>query len=92
MGRGTSREISDGPAARAPRRVRTRRGDPLGLGAPKRPRRRPPTPAPADDAPPAQSPAHEEWLIDEALGETFRASDPISPSIPKAPEGGDPPS
>jgi len=29
-----------------------------------------------------QSPAHEDWLLDEALLETFPASDPISPSCP----------
>ena len=27
------------------------------------------------------SPSHDEWLLDEALAETFPASDPISPSI-----------
>jgi hypothetical protein len=27
------------------------------------------------------SSAHDEWLLDEALDETFPASDPISPSI-----------
>ncbi|HEV7578299.1 MAG TPA: hypothetical protein VGO85_19890 [Caldimonas sp.] len=27
------------------------------------------------------SSAHDEWLLDEALAETFPASDPISPSI-----------
>jgi hypothetical protein len=26
-----------------------------------------------------ESPPHEEWLLDEALEETFPASDPISP-------------
>jgi len=26
-----------------------------------------------------ESPLHEEWLLDEALEETFPASDPISP-------------
>ena len=29
------------------------------------------------------SPAHEDWLLDEALAETFPASDPISPSSEK---------
>ena len=32
--------------------------------------------APSD----VQSPAHDEWLLDEALAETFPASDPISPA------------
>jgi hypothetical protein len=27
-----------------------------------------------------RSPAHDDWLLDEALLETFPASDPISPS------------
>jgi hypothetical protein len=27
------------------------------------------------------SPSHDQWLLDEALDETFPASDPISPSI-----------
>jgi hypothetical protein len=27
-----------------------------------------------------QSPVHDDWLLDEALLETFPASDPISPS------------
>ena len=27
--------------------------------------------------------AHQEWLIDEALRETFPASDPISPATPR---------
>lgn len=31
----------------------------------------------------AGSPAHGEWLLDEALLETFPASDPISPSSPR---------
>lgn len=35
-------------------------------------------PAPGDDAEPA--PPHEEALLDEALEETFPASDPISPA------------
>ena len=28
------------------------------------------------------SPAHDQWLLDEALAETFPASDPIPPSQP----------
>jgi hypothetical protein len=27
-----------------------------------------------------ESPLHDEWLLDEALAETFPASDPISPT------------
>ena len=27
-----------------------------------------------------ESPLHDDWLLDEALAETFPASDPISPS------------
>ena len=30
---------------------------------------------------------HEEWLLDEALKETFPASDPISPAEPAPSEG-----
>ena len=76
-------------------------GAAMGLGAaePRRKRRPPkrgnddPSPStPADDAPPPQSPNHDEWLIDEALVETFPASDPISPSAPKTSEGGPGPS
>ncbi|MDQ6638199.1 MAG: hypothetical protein M3Z15_00845 [Pseudomonadota bacterium] len=29
------------------------------------------------------SPSHDQWLLDEALAETFPASDPISPSTEK---------
>jgi hypothetical protein len=29
------------------------------------------------------SPLHDQWLLDEALDETFPASDPISPSTGK---------
>lgn len=29
---------------------------------------------------PLESPSHDQWLLDEALAETFPASDPISPS------------
>jgi hypothetical protein len=32
----------------------------------------------ADTAPPT----HDEWLLDEALKETFPASDPIAPALP----------
>ena len=51
------------------------------------PRKRPapgalPTPGPAtaDGASDTGSPAHDEWLLDEALTETFPASDPIRPA------------
>ena len=27
---------------------------------------------------------HEEWLLDESLVETFPASDPIAPAVPRA--------
>ena len=33
------------------------------------------------DAESVDSSTHDEWLLDEALDETFPASDPISPSI-----------
>jgi hypothetical protein len=42
---------------------------------------------PEEDAPPPHSPSHDDWLLDEALVETFPASDPISPSPPKSPDG-----
>jgi hypothetical protein len=29
------------------------------------------------------SPSHDQWLLDEALSETFPASDPISPATEK---------
>jgi len=35
------------------------------------------------------SPAHDQWLLDEALDETFPASDPISPSSGKDSRPGD---
>jgi hypothetical protein len=34
------------------------------------------------DAESVKPSAHDEWLLDEALNETFPASDPISPSQP----------
>ncbi|HSN32303.1 MAG TPA: hypothetical protein VLU41_06435 [Ideonella sp.] len=47
----------------------------------------PPLPASGGDAPAAPDlPAprsHEEWLLDESLAETFPASDPIAPALPK---------
>ncbi len=33
-----------------------------------------------DDGHTVGSPGHDQWLLDEALAETFPASDPISPS------------
>ena len=33
------------------------------------------------------SPAHDEWLLDEALMETFPASDPIHPATNESPQG-----
>jgi hypothetical protein len=41
-------------------------------------------PAPGDSAPGAAG--HDEWLLDESLGETFPASDPISPGVASNPE------
>jgi hypothetical protein len=46
----------------------------------------PPSPAGAEDT---RSPAHEDWLLDEALLETFPASDPISPACPEEKARGD---
>jgi hypothetical protein len=37
-------------------------------------------PQPGTDATPREN-GHDEWLLDESLGETFPASDPISPAI-----------
>lgn len=48
-------------------------------------RRPPPGSFPPEDT---HSPAHADWLLDEALAETFPASDPISPSVPKEPAAG----
>ena len=42
--------------------------------------RRPGDPKPSSRPEETRSPAHEDWLLDEALLETFPASDPISPS------------
>ena len=54
-------------------------GQAMGSGA-SEPRRRAPSGAfPPEDTHP---PAHDDWLLDEALAETFPASDPISPSVP----------
>jgi hypothetical protein len=51
---------------------------------------------PQDDAadhvmkiPPVESPRHEEALLDQAVAESFPASDPISPAMPSRPEPGD---
>lgn len=35
---------------------------------------------PGGDAQRTDSPKHDDWLLDEAIAETFPASDPISPS------------
>jgi hypothetical protein len=45
-----------------------------------RPRATDPTPAAHDRRHVVGSPLHDQWLLDEALAETFPASDPISPS------------
>jgi len=43
----------------------------------------PETQAPAPEAgADTESPGHDEWLLDEALAETFPASDPIRPATP----------
>ena len=39
--------------------------------------------APAEPGQAVTSPSHDQWLLDEALAETFPASDPISPSQSK---------
>ena len=44
-----------------------------------------PAAAPANE--PVGAPEHDQWLLDEALAETFPASDPISPSVKKPPAG-----
>jgi hypothetical protein len=36
---------------------------------------------PEREAADTRSPQHDEWLLDEALAETFPACDPISPSM-----------
>jgi hypothetical protein len=33
------------------------------------------------------APAHDDWLLDESLAETFPASDPIAPARPRDPGG-----
>jgi hypothetical protein len=40
----------------------------------------PPSPLEAEAGQDTASPLHDQWLLDEALAETFPASDPISPS------------
>lgn len=57
----------------------------MGSGMPRPMRRPPPGSFPPEDT---HSPAHDDWLLDEALAETFPASDPISPSVPKEPAAG----
>ena len=39
--------------------------------------------APMEPGQELSSPSHDQWLLDEALAETFPASDPISPSTTK---------
>ena len=39
--------------------------------------------------PPVESPRYEEALLDQAVAETFPASDPISPAVPSRLEPGD---
>jgi len=39
--------------------------------------------------PPVKSPSHEEALLDQAVAESFPASDPISPAMPSRLEPGD---
>jgi len=52
-------------------------------GLPFRPWDSPAPFSPAEsEAEDTHSPAHDDWLLDEALLETFPASDPISPACP----------
>jgi hypothetical protein len=39
----------------------------------------------ANPAADPEAPAHDDWLLDEALAETFPASDPIAPAEPRKP-------
>ena len=39
--------------------------------------------------PPVESPRHDDALLDQAVAETFPASDPISPAVPSKLEPGD---
>jgi hypothetical protein len=41
---------------------------------------------PSRPAPPAGTPEHEEWLLDEAVEESFPASDPPAPVLPGSSE------
>lgn len=53
---------------------------------------KPPAADPADQPvkiPPVESPRHEEALLDQAVAETFPASDPISPAVADQLEPGD---
>ena len=49
----------------------------------------PPDETAAVGLPPAVSPRHEDALLDQALLETFPASDPISPAVEARLQGGD---
>jgi hypothetical protein len=42
----------------------------------------PKLPCPRRPQPPIGTPEHEEWLLDEAVDETFPASDPPAPAHP----------
>ena len=44
----------------------------------------PKLPATRKPMPPAGTPEHEEWLLDEASEESFPASDPSSPAQPSS--------
>jgi hypothetical protein len=53
---------------------------------------KPPMADPADQPvkiPPVASPRHDEALLDQAVAETFPASDPISPAVAERSEPGD---
>ena len=56
--------------------------------APAQPMSERPTAEPGSGADPA-TPAHDDWLLDESLNETFPASDPISPAAEPKPRRDD---
>lgn len=56
--------------------------------APAQPMTDKPTGQPGAGSDPA-APAHDDWLLDESLRETFPASDPIAPAAERR-RGGDP--
>ena len=47
----------------------------------------PKLPEPKRPVPPPGTPEHEEWLVDEALDESFPASDPPEPAQPGSTPG-----